>query len=669
MSKKPLGSTILIALGLVFIALIGFRTISTPEIWTHLAQGRSNVPLSFLPTDNPINTTWLYDKLAYTLWNAGGPNLLILLNIAGLLATFILLLQVAKNWGGALSQGFALLITGHLIFQSLDVGPQVVMMLCIALTLYLLSAMKKPVLLFATLIPLQVLWTNMHGSFMYGPILAALTAAQAAQQNKAPAGRARKKQGIPAGTYGILAVAMLIATAANPYLFKLHGQVIANIKMAAPAYWSSLFIDYFQVPALKPLIFFVMVLGACGLITLKKKLPVVLTSIAIYGAFLVWTSPQLTMLFAVIAFPFIVLSLTAISEYIHGSLEHVLGSRAKLLGPATSGVLVLLFSVSIFQVVSNCNYVKGGSASNFGLGVEEQLYPSGADAIINALPEKTINLAADGGYLAYNYPDRKIFIDYRSGRYDKTLLADLNNMMLGNRDAYDDIYQTYRPEAFIINTLHPSAAQGIVTLLSKGIWKLAYFDGTTAILVLNKEEYASIINNKQVQAAGLTRLEEARKKYASKAGSCNAGNPAELIGSGKVFLAFNRPTESKAIFALLLQNNDRIPGAWIGMGRSQLLLKEFDGAIASLKTATELAPKNPQAWWFYGDACAYYATRTKDSSEKASLENESSMALEKAKKLAERTKEKLEEKSTEMTTAPAKKEEQGLQNLALPESP
>lgn len=668
MSKKPLGSTILILLGLLFIALIGLRTISTPEIWSHLAQGRSNVPLSFLSTDNAINTTWLYDKLAYSMWNVGGPNLLILLNIAGLLATFILLLQIAKNWGGALSQGFALLIAGHLLFQSVDVGPQVVMMLCIALTLYLLSTLKQPMLLFATLIPLQILWTNMHGSFIYGPILAALTAAQAAQQNKAPAGRTRKKQGTLAGTYGILAVAMLVATAANPYLFKMHSQVIANVKMAAPAYWSSLFIDYFQVPALKPLILFVMVLGACGLITLKKKLPVVLTTIAIYGAFLVWTSPRVTLLFVVVSFPFIVLSLTAISEYIHGSMEHVLGKQAKLLGPATSGLLILLFAVSIFQVASNCNYVKGGSASNFGLGVEEELYPSGAEAIINDLPEQTINLAADGGYLAFKYPGRKIFIDYRPGRYDQSLLTDLNNMMLGNRKAYDDIYETYRPEAFIINTLHPSAAQGIVTLLSRGIWKLAYFDGTTAILILNKEEFSSLINNKQAQAAGLARLEKARRDYASKAGSCNAGNPAELIGSGKVFLAFNRPTESKAIFALLLQNNDRIPGAWIGMGNSQLLLKDYDGAVASLKTATDLAPKNIQAWLSYGSACSYYAKRVKDAERKAFLEGESSMAIDKAKKLAE-GKGKMEEKTAEELTEPAKNEDMGLQDLEFPDNP
>ncbi len=660
MSKKPFG-TALVALGLLFIAAIGFRTISTPEIWTHLAQGRVNAPISFLASDGVVNTTWLYDKLAYAAWNMGGANLLILLNIAGLLGTFILLLQVSKKWGGALSQGFALLISGHLLFQSLDVGPMVVMMLCIALTLYLVSILKQPGMLFATLVPLEILWTNLHGSFIYGPLIVALMAFQAQQQKTGSTGRKRKKQGIQSNTYAMLAVAMLAATLANPYFLGMHEQVIANIQNGAPSYWSSLFLDYFQIPAMKPLILFTMLLGAGGLITLKKKLPVTLTTLAIYSAFLVWTSPKMAPLFVVMAFPFIVLSLTSISEYIQTSLESMLGKQAKLVMPVTGTVLALLFICSLVPIVNNCAYVKTGSASNFGLGIQEELYPSGADAIIgdSAFPETVINLAADGGYLAFNY-DRKIFIDYRPGRYDKELLTNLDAMLLGNKKAYDHIYDTYRPEAFIINTLHPSAAQGIVTLLSKGIWRLAYFDGTTAILLLNKDEFSDILNNHEAQASGLAQLEKARSEYAKKTGACHTGNPAELIGSGKVYLALNRPREAKAIFALLLQNNNSVPGAWIGLGNSQLLMKEFEDGAASLKTATELAPQNLQAWLSYANACNMCATRLKQ----ASYETELKRAMEKVKQLAERSKKAVEENpSATETEEPAEAPE----DISLPD--
>jgi len=657
MSKKPFGAaTLNVVLGLVFIALIGIRTISTPEIWTHLAQGKTNAPISYLETDSGANTTHLYDKIVYGLWNTGGASALVIFNVITLLAAFILLLRISREWGGELSQGFALLISGHLIFHGLDVGPQTMMMLFIALFIYILSTVKSPGILFGTLIPLQILWANMHGSFLLGPFLGILVALQAGLSTRGV--NRRKQQELQPQMLGILAVALLVSTAINPYFTKLHAQVFANIQIPYPAYWGSLFKEYFQAPIRDPLIFLVLILGAGGLITLKKRLPVMLTTLAIIGGFLVIRSVYAAQLFVVLAFPFMVLSFTAVGEYLSGSFKTLLGKQSKLLVPAIQIVFVLLVILSLGPVVSNCAYTRFGSASSFGLGIQEELYPSGAEALIGdpAFPEaeKTINLAADGGYLAFNY-GRKVFIDYRSGRYDRELLENLNGMMLGSDKAYNAIYDTYRPEAIIINTLVPSSAQGLVTLLSRQIWKLAYLDGTTAILLLNKEELAPLLNNTDVQAAGLAKLEAARAEYAAKVGKgCRAGNPAELIGSGKTFLAFNRPTKAKAIFSLLLQGNNTIPGAWLGLGKSQLMLKEFDAAADSLDIATRLSPNNLLAWVSYANAC-----------ERAGRTTEKERALEKIKALAE---DMAKNPKGEEEEEPAEKAESiALQDITVPE--
>jgi tetratricopeptide (TPR) repeat protein len=658
MSKKPVGvSTVFVILGLLFIAIIGLRTISTPEIWTHLAQGKSGAAISFLEAEGAVNTTHLYDKLAYMCWNAGGASLLVILNVVGLLAAFILLLPVAKKWGGEVCQAYALLIAGHLIFQTVDVGPQVAMMLFIALFVFIVSNITKPAILFGALIPLQILWTNMHGSFLFGPLIAGLAAIQAAQNSKGTKSR-KVNNSTSSGLYGALAAALLVATVVNPYFLKLHGQVFANLSSPAPAYWSSLFIEYFQIPALKPLILFVMILGAGGLITLKKKLPVVLTTLAIIGAFLVWTSPQMSLLFAVLAFPFVVLSLNSISEYVNGSLSTVMGKNSKVLGPFTQGLFVVLFILSVIPITTNCAYVKTGSASTFGMGIEERLYPAGAEAILNHpdFPERALNLAADGGYLAFKH-GRKVFIDYRPGRYDKELLNNLDLMMRGSRKAYDELYAEYRPEAMIINTLYPSAAQGLTTLLGSRLWKLAYFDGTTAILLLNKEEFAAILSDTEAQQAGLAQLEAARAEYAANVSKgCRAGNPAELIGSGKVFLALNRPAESKAIFSLLLKGNSSIPGAWLGLGTSQLLLKEFDAAQASLETATKMAPGSFLAWATYAQACKYNGDTA-----------ESQRAVEEALRIAAQSKEEQVE-SAPTDEVPVTNGEESITDLTVPDS-
>lgn len=659
MNKKSLGGfSIYVLLGLVFIAVIGLRTISTPEIWTHLALGQSGGPISFIEGDSSVNTTWLYDKLVYMVWNIGKAPLLIILNLVALLASFSLLIQVAKKWGGGISQGFALLLSGHLIFQTLDVCPEVTMMLFISLFVYFVSTAKTPALLFGALIPLQILWTNMHGSFLFGPVIAALAVAQASQGAKGAKSRT-KSQALSPGLFGILAITLLVVTIANPYFFKMHAQVIANVKSPAPIYWSSLFVEYFQIPALKPLILFIVVLGACGLITLKKRLPPVITTLAIIGAFLIWTSPQNAMLFSVLAFPFIVLSLTSVSEYLHGSLTHLFGKNEKFLPMATGGTLAVLLIASMIPIVTNCEYVKTGSASKFGIGIQENLYPDDCEAILAdpAFPDKCFNLAADGGYLAFNY-GRQCFIDHRSGLYDKELLKNLELLMLGNKKAYDTLYDEYRPEAVIINALIPYSANGIYSLLAKGIWKLAYFDGTTAILLQDKPEFATLLNNTDLQKAGLAKLEKARAAYAEKNSSCTMGNPAELIGAGKVYLALNRVTEAKAIFSLLLKGNTNIPAAWIGLGASQLQLKEFDAAVKSLKIAIEKAPNNELAWREYARACHY-----------AGLEDEFNMAIEKLKKLAEiRQQQAKEEKEedAESVEIPEIKKPTSLEDLTVP---
>ena len=157
--------------------------------------------------------------------------------------------------------------------------------------------------MFGALIPLQILWANMHGSFLFGPFIIALAAIQAGQSAKG--NNRRKQQGLQPGLMGGLAVALLAATLVNPYLAKLHGQIIANIQMPYPAYWASLFRDYFQIPASGPLTFLVLVLGAGGLITLKKRLPIMLTTLAIIGAFLIIPSISSAQLFVALAFPFI----------------------------------------------------------------------------------------------------------------------------------------------------------------------------------------------------------------------------------------------------------------------------------------------------------------------------------------------------------------------------
>ena len=173
-------------------------------------------------------------------------------------------------------------------------------------------------------------------------------------------------------------------------------------------------------------------------------------------------------------------------------------------------------------------------------------------------------------------------------------------------------------------------------------------------MLADEPEFADILNDTEIQQAGLDKLEQARAEFAAKAGKPSGGNSAEVIGAAKVYLALNRPAESKQLFALILQSNLKSPGAWIGLGTSQLLLKEFDEAVASLEIATKQAPNSTMAWRGYAEACNY-----------AGLTEEYEAAIERLNKIATDAAAEIEAEDVE-DQAPAKKES-SLLDMTVPE--
>src|SRR6056297_958410 len=82
-SSTPLAlNIVLIALALLVLASFGIRTIGTGSWWSHLATGRLMAEEGGVPQADQLTFTqaneeviapnWLYDKLVYLAWSAGG---------------------------------------------------------------------------------------------------------------------------------------------------------------------------------------------------------------------------------------------------------------------------------------------------------------------------------------------------------------------------------------------------------------------------------------------------------------------------------------------------------------------------------------------------------------------------------------------------------------------
>ena len=584
-------NTVSIVGGLLFLVLLSLRTISTPEIWSHLAQAVQGSQISWLQTESSPHPTFLYDQLLLLVWNTGGAPLAIILNALALLTGFGLLIRLGDKLGSSLVQGFSLVLCGHILFRSLDVGPATLMFLFIASFSYLLNTIKKRNTLYAVLIVLQLLWANIHISFLFGPFLTAIAAVKSSDVKSW-----RKNNSfslIP------LIPILLVASLLNKNGFGIYQQTFASLSNATPLYWSSLITDFVEADPVKPLLIFIIIIGAIGLLTYKKKLPVYVTTCAVIGVALLWTSPKMSLQFVALAYPFVVLSIQSVCDYADQLLFAKSASKKRVPIVLAQGLFVVLVVLSIASVVSNRAYIRNGSASCFGVGVNDTLYPTELEKLFNHadFPERAINQPADGGYLAYHY-GRSCFLDYRSGIYPAELEKELNQVLFGDPEAFDLFYQTYRPDVFILNGLYPSTAQGVVMLLQRG-WKLLYFDGTTVVIASNKTEFESLFALSDVQQAGLAKIEQARKDFI--ANPYSNGNPVTLISAARIYLALNRMKEAEALFSLLLEHH-QTPGALIGLGDAQLIGGQHEEAFLTLQQATQSYPNRIAAWNSFANA-------------------------------------------------------------------
>jgi hypothetical protein len=177
-----------IVLGFLGIALLMTHPIKDPDLWWLLAGGQYMVEQRTFLTADPfsasshgatwINHAWGFELILYAVYRAGGTTGLIGLQVAFALVTFGLLYrQVVREGGG---RGWALLAVGLGALATRgfwEPRPQLVTYALLALFWTILrDYVQDRRDRLEWLIPLTVLWINLHAGFAIGLALIALTA-------------------------------------------------------------------------------------------------------------------------------------------------------------------------------------------------------------------------------------------------------------------------------------------------------------------------------------------------------------------------------------------------------------------------------------------------------------------------------------------------------------
>jgi tetratricopeptide (TPR) repeat protein len=620
--QRPLNQIpVFFILTLLVVGLFGIRTIGNPTIWKHIATGQalatknvalanSQDPFCFTTSGEKwMSTSPLYDRLMYSM--ADAPALIALTHVFAALIAFILLALVAKKWSNSLSSALALFICGIMIAPVFTPAPLFFGMLFLTIFVFCTHNAMKPPIRWAILIITQILWVNMHASFILGPIICGLASIQAAQTSK---GKKRNSSGAMK-EFILLAVATLLVTFLNPVGLKLHiyllqyGGVLINSHAGV---YISPFQHLFSKPMARQMVTLALVLGAGGLITLKKQLPLVLTTLAISSAFFMVRSLNFTTLFVFLAFPFLALSFQAVGESIQHAIEPMVGKNKHLPDYVVKGILSLFLICAAWDTISNQAYARTGSVSRFGLGQEQSIIPVMADNIIShpSFPDKVLNLAFDGAYLSYKYPNKKFYCDLREELFDHDFNTNYLAALTTDKEGWKTLQSTHVPLAAILNCFTDESRSVLRTFLSRG-WQLAHFDGSYAIVLSPSKRNTELLTKAKAAKSGLSSLEAELTKYRThKTSGFAMPNSAQLIGAGNAFLALNRFAEAESVYSTLLRVNPSMRSAWLSYGQSLIAQKKTEKGIESLEISTKAMPNNGYAWLTLQKA--YQATGQKE---------------------------------------------------------
>jgi hypothetical protein len=229
--------TILLSAGIyLFFVGIFSRSIADNDLWGYLSFGRVFWEEGYFPfrdtfSYTPTKPLWVYHEwltgvLFYGIYKYSGPaGLQLFRYIAILLTIYLIYLTALKKGGRPLAAATALIPAMLLVsFGYVPVRAQMFTYLFFILTIYILESAKKNQIwsILWLLLPIQILWCNLHGGFVAGLGLIGLYALGEGFS---------RRRAIPYIKVGVFAT---LVTVANPYGIEYWIYMIPAVSMPRP---------------------------------------------------------------------------------------------------------------------------------------------------------------------------------------------------------------------------------------------------------------------------------------------------------------------------------------------------------------------------------------------------------------------------------------------------
>lgn len=629
------GTSALVALLFAAVAAFAIRRLDDPDTWWHLAGGRYIATHGAVPMHDVFSYTaatrpwtdlqWLFDLALFGVYQLGGVAALILATAVLALLTFAILLLVTRHCGwvpATVALTLALLASQDRFVPR----PEMLSFVLVAGYLALLEAYPGNRNWIWLILPLQVLWVNVHGVFVVGLILVGSYASgrtlatllrrgtDRASAHGALARGALARLWAVAGGAGVLCLA-------NPYgvggaLFPFT--LLTRISTEKGLYDN---IGEFQPPfqgTMTPVLWCYVLLMAIPAASFLLRWRVLrLDRLLAWGAFLALSlmARRNMGFFALVAAPPAADALAAVGGWIVARRRW--GAWARSGRAVVAAALGLALAGLIFVVVTNRLFWWMEESRQFGLGMSLIDAPIGAADFVERhdITGRMFNDLQSGGYLIWRgAPARPVFIDGRLEVYDEGFFARYRRA-LSVPASFDSLAEEYAFDYIILFHAWENRWPLISYLTNSEDWALAYVDATGVVFIRNRVENTPLARMvapelaRQLGHDGAAAPAQAAPRSAAPRSTAPRGIASSWWQAlvwplqaaqghqqkGTILCVLGQYAAAVREFEAALRARPDFSAAWFRLGYARWALGDHNAARAEWRRALELDPGNEAA--------------------------------------------------------------------------
>jgi tetratricopeptide (TPR) repeat protein len=499
----------------LLISLVSQLEIKDLDLWLHLASGKYILEHKVIPavdifsatvSGHPwINHEWLFQVFIYPVyerWGAEGPITLqsCVLNCIFVVLLFLTFTREQKT------PALILLFITFLIFKvRIFLRPDTFSLFFFSVFLFCLFKGWSNRLTIWILFILQVIWTNVHGFFILGPVLTGLFLLAEMMKRKGRLPFEWNKTDVCSDqqyrSLKILFPVLIFTCFINPYfvngviypfkvLFSLSGNNAVFFReiseLEKPITFANIFnmghYGYYKLMIVLSLLSFVVNYRRLNLALLFIWLMMLLSSLTAFRNML---------FFALTACVVILWNI----RYLSLRIPELWGRLISI-----SMLIALLFVIQnqILDLKTRGYYDfdRFERKSEFG-GISLRNFPYKAVDFLsqNHIQGNFFNDFNSGAYLIGRmFPDIHVFIDGRTELYGPEFYSKYSKIWRGDTKLFEEAVKQYHLTGVLLNSVYvPASEQLISYLYNHPDWKLVYFDFDAAIFLKNTEQNLPVI--------------------------------------------------------------------------------------------------------------------------------------------------------------------------------